>query len=96
MACLRPLWVKMANGMPSMVGAVGEDAHQAGVDGPKTKQAGIMHAMCPAGDALRSRVHIIVNNGEWRTAEIVIIISAIRSCRAPFACTALTGLIGLM
>jgi hypothetical protein len=38
-----------------------------------------MHAMCPAGDALRPQVHIMVNNGEWRTAEIVIIISAIRN-----------------
>lgn len=38
-----------------------------------------MHAMFPAGDALRPQVHIMVNNGEWRTAEIVIIISAIRN-----------------
>lgn len=50
----------------------GQGRPSGGVDGPKTKQAGIMHAMCPAGDALRSRIHIMVNNGEWRTAEIVI------------------------
>ena len=55
-----------------------------------------MHAMCPAGDALRSRIHIMVNNGEWRTAEAAIIISAIRSRGAPLARTALTGLIGLI
>ena len=67
-----------------------------GVDSPKTKPAGIMHAMCPAGDALKSRVHIMVNNGEWRTAEAAIIISAIRRCGAPLARTALTGLIGLI